>query len=274
MSRISQCYKDLRMNGRTAIIPYITAGDPQLWVTVPVMHALVAAGANILELGIPFSDPMSDGPTIRKACERALNNGVTLAHVLDIVKRFREKNMHTPIVLMGYINPIESMGYDRFAQYAYQSGVDGVLIVDMPLEESDEFLPIMEEYDIDTIFLVAPTTSKKRIAKIARYAKGFIYYISIKGVTGSEISDLTSIEEKLADLRRYTNLPLGVGFGIGNGQSAASVSKFADAVVVGSTLVRCISEYADRVKELPIAVAGLLSEIRHAINIQDISISR
>ncbi|OUR63511.1 tryptophan synthase subunit alpha [Methylophaga sp. 42_25_T18] len=271
MSRISQCFENLKADGQTALIPYVTAGDPEPWVTVPVMHALVEAGADILELGIPFSDPMSDGPVIQKACERALKYEVSLIHVFDMVKKFREKDTDTPVVLMGYANPIEAMGYKMFAQLAQQAGVDGVLTVDLPPEESDEFLSLMDEHGIDTIFLVAPTTSKERMAKIAQYAKGFIYYISIKGVTGSAALDVSSVEAKLADLRSCTDLPVGVGFGIRDGQSAAAVANVADAVVVGSTLVRCIEEHADRPEELPAAVAGLLAEMRHAINARDMA---
>jgi len=271
MSRISQCFANLKKDGQTALIPYITAGDPEPWVTVPVMHALVEAGADILELGIPFSDPMSDGPVIQKACERALKNGVSLTHVLDMVKQFREKDSDTPVVLMGYANPIEAMGYKAFAENAKQAGVDGVLTVDMPPEEADEFLPLMDKNGIDTIFLVAPTTSKERMAKIAQHAKGFIYYISIKGVTGSAKIDVTEVEAKLADLRSNTDLPLGVGFGIRDGKSAAAVSEVADAVVVGSTLVRCIEEHADKPEEIAEAVAGLLAEMRHAINARDMA---
>lgn len=271
MSRISQCFENLKADGQTALIPYVTAGDPEPWVTVPVMHALVEAGANILELGIPFSDPMSDGPVIQKACERALKNDVTLNQVLEMVTKFREKDSETPIVLMGYANPIGAMGYEEFAKNAQQAGVDGVLTVDMPPEETDEFLPLMNAHEIDTIFLVAPTTSKERMAKIAQYAKGFIYYVSIKGVTGSAVLDVASVEEKLADLRSCTDLPLGVGFGIRDGQSAAAVAEVADAVVVGSTLVRCIEEHADRPEDIPAAVAGLLAEMRHAINARDMA---
>lgn len=271
MSRISQCFENLKKDGQTALIPYITAGDPEPWVTVPVMHALVESGADILELGIPFSDPMSDGPVIQKACERALKNDVSLKHVLDMVKQFREKDSDTPVVLMGYANPIEAMGYEAFAENAKQAGVDGVLTVDMPPEETNEFLPLMDKSGIDTIFLVAPTTSKERMAKIAKHAKGFIYYISIKGVTGSAKIDVAEVDAKLADLRSCTDLPLGVGFGIRDGKSAAAVSEVADAVVVGSTLVRCIEEHAEKPEEIAAAVAGLLAEMRHAINARDMA---
>lgn len=271
MSRISQCFEKLQADGQTALIPYITAGDPETWVTVPILHALVESGADIIELGIPFSDPMSDGPVIQKACERALRNEMSLDHVLEIVQQFREKDTDTPIVLMGYANPLEAMGYQDFAIKAQAAGVDGVLTVDMPPEESEEFLAVMDQHHIDTIFLVAPTTSEQRMKLIAQYAKGFIYYVSIRGVTGSAEIEITGVTEKLAQLRQHTPLPLGVGFGIRDGQSAAAVAEIADAVVVGSTLVNCFAEHADNPEVLPSAIAGLLAEMRHAINARDMT---
>jgi tryptophan synthase alpha chain len=271
MSRIKSCFEKLKADGQTALIPYITAGDPEPWVSVPMLHALVEAGADIIELGIPFSDPMSDGPVIQKACERALKNDMSLDHVLDMVKQFREKDTKTPIVLMGYANPLEAMGYQAFAEKAEQVGVDGILTVDMPPEESDEFLSIMDKHEIDTIFLVAPTTSPERMAKIAKVSKGFIYYVSIKGVTGTASLDVSEVSEKLATLRGISDLPLGVGFGIRDGKSAAAVSEVADAVVVGSTLVKCIAEHAGNPEVLPQSVAALLAEMRHAINARDMA---
>ena len=271
MSRIKECFKNLQADGQTALIPYVTAGDPEPWVTVPLLHALVDAGADIIELGVPFSDPMSDGPVIQKACERALKNDVTLDSILDMVKQFREKNNHTPLVLMGYANPLEAMGYEKFAKKAQAVGVDGVLTVDMPPEESDEFLRLMDGHDIDTIFLVAPTTSAERMQKIAQHAKGFIYYVSIKGVTGAAALEINEVTAKLEEIRKYTSLPVGVGFGIRDGRSAAAVAEVADAVVVGSTLVRCIEEHSNRPQELPAAVASILAEMRHAINARDLA---
>lgn len=274
MSRISQCFEKLKADGQTALISYITAGDPEPWVTVPMLHALVDAGADILELGVPFSDPMSDGPVIQKACERALKNNVSIHSVLDMVRQFRERDTTTPIVLMGYANPLEVMGYESFAQKAQEVGVDGVLTVDLPPEESDQFLPLMNKHEIDTIFLVAPTTTQERMAYIAEHAKGFIYYVSIKGVTGSAVLDVTEVENKTQKLKQFTDLPLGVGFGIRDGQSAAAVAKIADAVVVGSTLVRCIGEHTENPENpeaLPAAVAAILAEMRHAINASDMA---
>lgn len=269
MSRISQCFEKLKADGQTALISYITGGDPAPWVTMPMLHALVDAGADILELGVPFSDPISDGPVIQKACERALKNNVSIHNVLDMVRQFRERDTITPIVLMGYANPLEVMGYQQFAEKAQQVGVDGVLTVDLPPEESEQFLSIMDKHKIDTIFLVAPTTTQDRMKYIAEHARGFIYYVSIKGVTGSAVLDVTEVEKKTQQLSQLTQLPLGVGFGIRDGQSAAAVSEIADAVVVGSTLVRCIEEHAENPEALPAAVAVLLAEMRHAINASD-----
>lgn len=271
MSRISHCFEQLKADGQTALIPYITAGDPEPWVTVPMMHALVEAGANLIELGIPFSDPMSDGPVIQKACERALKNEMSLQRVLDMVAQFREKDSETPVILMGYANPLEAMGYTVFADKAQQAGVDGLLTVDMPPEESDDLIAALKGHDVDPIFLVAPTTTEARMQTIASHAQGFIYYVSLKGVTGVAAIDTSQLDEKLSTLRKYTDLPLGVGFGIRDGQSAAAVSKVADGVVVGSTLVNCIAEYESNPENLPAAVAGLLAEMRHAINASDMA---
>ena len=269
MSRISHCFAQLKLDGKTALIPYITAGDPEPWVTVPMLHSFVEAGANLLELGVPFSDPMSDGPAIQKACERALKNDVSIQKVIEMVAQFREKDKITPVILMGYANPLEAMGYEQFAEQAEKAGVDGVLTSDMPPEESDIFLPIMNKHGIDTIFLVAPTTTKARMTSIAKHAKGFIYYVSLKGVTGSASIDASELGEKLNILRQYTDLPVGVGFGIRDGESAALVSEVADGVVVGSTLVNCIAEHEKTPELLPATVSELVAEMRVAIDIKD-----
>ena len=269
MSRIAPRFKALKAEGKTALISYITAGDPAPWVTVPILHSLVDAGADILELGVPFSDPMADGPVIQKACERALKNNITMENVFDMVREFRTKDADTPIVLMGYANPIEAMGYENFAAKAQAAGVDGVLTVDFPPEEAGELLPLLKAHDIDCIFLVAPTTTEARMTMIAEHASGFIYYVSIKGVTGSAAIDVSAVAEKLEILRTKTALPLGVGFGIRDGESAAKVSTVADAVVVGSALVNCIASNTNKIENLAGMVGGILSEMRRAINVQD-----
>lgn len=261
MSRIAQTFQSLKKHGRRALIPYITAGDPEPWVTVPLMHELVATGADILELGVPFSDPMADGPVIQRASERALKNRVRLADVLAMVREFRTKDDKTPVVLMGYLNPVEVMGYERFATEAAGAGVDGVLTVDLPPEEADAFTPALRRHDLDAIFLIAPTSGEERIGRIAGAASGFIYYVSLRGVTGAAHLDVNEVEAKLKSIRRHTRLPLGVGFGINSPEMAATMARIADAVVVGSAIVRRIEENAaspDRVlSEVPAFVASL-----------------
>jgi tryptophan synthase alpha chain len=261
MSRIAQTFQQLRKHGRRALIPYITAGDPEPWVTVPLMHALVKAGADILELGVPFSDPMADGPVIQRASERALRNRVRLTDVLNMVREFRAKDDKTPVVLMGYLNPIEVMGYERFAAEAATAGVDGVLTVDLPPEEAGAFTPALRRHNLDAIFLIAPTSGEERVGRIAEAASGFIYYVSLRGVTGAAHLDVTEVEAKLKAIRRHTRLPLGVGFGVNSPEMAATMARLADAVVVGSAIVRRIEELSgapDRVLgEVPAFVVSL-----------------
>jgi len=237
LSRIAATFKRLRDAKRKALIPFFTAGDPDRGTTVPVMHAMAAAGADVIELGVPFSDPMADGPTIQRASERALAKGTTLAAILDDVRAFRTTDERTAVVLMGYANPIEAMGVERFAERAQASGVDGVLVVDYPPEEAQELLRALEPRGIDMIFLMAPTTTEARMREIASVARGYIYYVSLAGVTGARHLDLKAVEEKLAKLRSVTSLPIGVGFGIRDGETARRVAGFADAVVIGSALV-------------------------------------
>ncbi len=241
MSRIANRFAALKQQNTTALIPYIAAGDPALSVTVPLMHHMVANGANLIELGVPFSDPSADGPTIQQSMERALAQHISLLKVFDMVKEFRQKDADTPVILMGYLNPIEKMGYEKFASAASEAGVDGVLTVDLPPEESDEFVSHMRANDLDCIFLIAPTTIESRIRKIAEYGSGFLYYVSLKGVTGSNILDVDEVEKKLQLIRGITELPLGVGFGIKDKESASAVGKVADAVVVGSAIVKKIA---------------------------------
>jgi len=268
MSRIEQCFQNLKSANKTALIPYITAGDPILSATVPTMHAMVEQGADILEIGVPFSDPMADGPVIQLACERALANGTSLTIILELIKEFREKDESTPVVLMGYLNPVEVMGYEIFAEAASQAGVDGVLLVDMPPEEVVEVAPLFKSRDLDLIFLLAPTTTSERAAKICSHASGYIYYVSLKGVTGSATLDVNSVKEKLESLRSITTLPIGVGFGIKDADTASAVASVADGVVVGSVLVNQIDRLQNTPEKVPAAVSAIIGEMRQAMDSQ------
>ena len=264
MSRIQTVFEQLKLQQRKALIPFITAGDPNPQLTVPLLHALVEAGADILELGVPFSDPMADGPTIQRASERALKHHVGLHHVLDMVAEFRRKNSHTPVVLMGYGNPIEAMGWETFANRCAEVGVDGVLTVDFPPEESHEAFTHLEAHGIDPIFLLAPTTREERVAQVAKLARGYVYYVSLKGVTGAGNLDLSAIEQKLPQLRRHIKLPIGVGFGIRDGATANAVAKLCDGVVVGSRIVQEIEDSNEQ--EMVANVGRLVKELRQAID--------
>ena len=266
MSRITACMSDLKLRHRKALVPFVTAGDPQPDVTVPLLHAMVQAGADMLEIGVPFSDPMADGPVIQAACERALRHHITLHRVLDMVREFRERDDTTPIILMGYLNPVEVWGYADFAQAAAAAGVDGVLTVDMPPEEAAELARAFRENGIDTIFLLAPTSDSGRMRKVGEMASGFLYYVSFKGVTGANRLDVQAVKAKLAELRRHTQLPVGVGFGIRDGASAAQVAQIADAVVVGSVLVNKVAEFADQPAVIPAQVAGIVADLRAAMD--------
>ncbi len=264
MSRITNCFENLRAQQRTALIPYITAGDPNPTLTVPLMQALVAAGADVIELGIPFSDPMADGPVIQRASERALAAGTSLRKVLDMVTTFRQHDQSTPVVLMGYLNPIEIMGYKIFADAAYEAGVDGVLTVDMPPEEMADFGDLLREHEIAPIFLLAPTTTPERIKRISAQASGYLYYVSLKGVTGSAALDVTAVADKVAEIRQHTELPIGVGFGIKDADTAARVAKISDAVIVGSALVRLVeTEPEDKLLE---TIPAFLRQLRQAMD--------
>lgn len=246
MNRIKTCFDTLKKSGKKALIPYLTAGDPNLVTTVGLMHALVANGADLIELGFPFSDPSADGPVIQRAIERSLAKKTTLLGVLDAVRKFRVIDQATPVVLMGYLNPVECMGYQKFADAAVAAGVDGVLLVDMPPEESHDLHAILRKAGLETIYLVAPTSSEKRVVAICAESSGYVYYVSLKGVTGASNLDIDSVASNLARLRKHTDLPLGVGFGIRDAESAASIAKVADAVVVGSALINRIAELQDR----------------------------
>ena len=244
MSTIQQTFKRLSGEGRKALIPFITAGDPAPEMTLPLMQALVAGGADIIELGVPFSDPMADGPTIQRASERALAAGMSTRKVLDVVRAFRATGDTTPVVLMGYANPIEAMGVERFGAAAQEAGVDGVLVVDYPPEESAEFSAAMKGHGIDPIFLLAPTSTEERIAGTAKVASGYVYYVSLKGVTGSAALDVDAVAARLPAIREKTGLPVGVGFGIRDAETAGRIARIADAVVIGSRIIEEIEKSA------------------------------
>lgn len=265
-SRIGARFAEIQGQGRTALVPYITAGDPHPGQTVSLMHALVEGGADVIELGVPFSDPMADGPTIQRACQRALRHGTSLRQVLEMVAEFRNEDPDTPIVLMGYLNPIEAYGVDAFAKMARQVGVDGVLVVDMPVEEGRDVSGCMRSHGLDCVFLLAPTSNEGRVAAIVKLASGYLYYVSLKGVTGSDRIDVEDIVEKLEAIRRHSSLPVAVGFGIRNAETAARVAAVADAVVVGSVLVAEIERGLDDPERLPARLSATLRQMRDALD--------
>jgi tryptophan synthase alpha chain len=264
MSRIAATFAALRQQNRKALIPFITAGDPDLEMTVPLMHALAAAGADVIELGVPFSDPMADGPTIQRSSERALKHGTSLKHVLGFVAEFRKTNAATPVVLMGYANPIEAMGHTSFADAARASGVDGVLVVDYPPEEAGRFSELLAQREVDAIFLLAPTSAESRIEQVARYARGYIYYVSLRGVTGAANLDIDEIARKLPQIRSHIKLPIGVGFGIRDAQTAKAVAQVADAVIIGSRLVQEVE--ASPRERMVDNISVLVKDIRSALD--------
>lgn len=266
MSRLAAYFADLKRQGRKALIPYIVAGDPEPAATLPALHALVAAGADILEVGVPFSDPMADGPTITTGHERALMHHTGMHDVLNVIKAFRSTNTHTPIVLMGYLNPIEIMGYANFAQACAEAGVDGVLTVDLPPEEGEALNAEFAARAIDPIYLIAPTTTMKRAQRILDAARGYVYYVSVKGVTGSAALDVADVKRRLDELRTLSQLPIGVGFGIKDAESAAAVAAHADGVVVGSVLVQKMGDLVGQVSDIPAALSAIIGPMRHAID--------
>lgn len=266
MSRITTVLNALKEQNRQALIPYITAGDPTKEATVPMMHALVEAGCDIIELGVPFSDPMADGPTIQLACERALEHGTSLTDVLAMVSEFRQKDADTAVVLMGYLNPVEAMGYDTFVNRATEAGVDGVLLVDLPPEEASEVEHIFKAKDLDMVYLIAPTTTDARIEKIGQSGSGYVYYVSLKGVTGSKALDVDDVARNLERIRKHVSVPVGVGFGITNGETAAQVAKVADGVIVGSAIVNRIAANADNPAQAQVEVTELMREMRTAMD--------
>ena len=266
MSKIQATFERLRAQGRKALIPFITAGDPDPEQTVPLMHTLVDAGADIIELGVPFSDPMADGPTIQRASERALLKGVSLRQVLEMVANFRADNNDTPVVLMGYANPIEAMGIKDFAATAFGAGVDGVLVVDYPPEESVEFARAMRANALDPIFLLAPTSTAARISLVAELASGYVYYVSLKGVTGSASLDVDAVAARIPEIRSATGVPVGVGFGIRDATTAGSVARIADAVVVGSRIIEEIEQSTQEQEDVCARVHALVAELRRGID--------
>ena len=268
MSRIDATFKQLKATGRKALIPYVTAGYPFADVTPELMHAMVEAGADVIELGVPFSDPSADGPVIQKAGDKALAFGIGTSHVIDMVKEFREKNNSTPVVLMGYANPIERYdlkhGKDSFIRDASAAGIDGVLVVDYPPEECVEFAAKLRSHNMDLIFLLAPTSTDQRMQQVADVASGYVYYVSLKGVTGSGALNTAEVEAMLPRIRQKVSIPVGVGFGIRDAQTAQAIGKVADAVVIGSKILQLIeNESRDKVA----SVAGaFLRDIRQAMD--------
>ncbi|MGB5280598.1 MAG: tryptophan synthase subunit alpha [Arenicellales bacterium] len=266
MSRIEKRFESLCNSGRKGLIPFITAGDPVSDITVPLMHAMVEAGADLIELGIPFSDPMADGPVIQKANQRALSHGTSLHDVLDMVKQFRNKDQATPVLFMGYLNPVEAMGYEEFADAAKQAGVDGLLLVDQPPEEASEFNELLYQRDIDPIYLLAPTSTPQRMEIVSLEARGFVYYVSIRGVTGSAALDYDEIRQSISEIRKHTRLPVGVGFGINSPESAVKIGEHADAVVIGSAIVRMMENYGGEKQIVINAVSDFLRGVRDALD--------
>ena len=264
MSRIQTVFATLKLKHKKALIPYITAGDPHPNHTVNLMHALVKTGADMIELGVPFSDPMADGPVIQRASERALVHKVGLKKVLSMVAEFRQKDHKTPVILMGYANPVEAMGAEKFTQLAKESGVDGVITVDYPPEECKAFISQLQANGMDSIFLLSPTSDSARVDLIVNQASGFLYYVSLKGVTGSANLDIEEVKSRVAEIRLKTDLPIGVGFGVKDSVTAKNVAAFADAVVVGSRMVQAIENSND--DNLVANVSQLMIELRLAID--------
>ena len=265
MNRIQQRLNELSESNKKALISYVVAGDPDQKTTLSVMHELVSSGSDILELGVPFSDPSAEGPVIQRAHERALGNHTSMGQVLAAVSDFRKTNEQTPIVVMGYANPIEWMGYRKFCEAAVEAGVDGILVVDLPPEEASEINSVLTEYGLYNVFLLAPTTTESRIKEICKFASGFLYYVSLKGVTGSGALDVESVEQKVADIRKHTSLPICVGFGIKDADTAAAVSSVADGVVVGSAFVDLLATDDDKTAAQS-AVGMLARSMRTAID--------
>jgi tryptophan synthase alpha chain len=268
MSRIQATFAQLAKNQRQALIPYVTAGFPFADITPDLMHAMVAAGSDVIELGVPFSDPMADGPVIQKAGEKALAFGIGLAQVLAMVKAFRQRDTATPVVLMGYANPVEryelAHGKASFARDAAAAGVDGVLIVDYPPEECEVFASELKKHGLDLIFLLAPTSTDRRIQQVARVASGYVYYVSLKGVTGAGHLDTAAVEEALPRIRKHVKIPVGVGFGIRDAATAKAIGRVADAVVIGTKVIQIVEDQPR--EQVLSAITAFLAEIRAALD--------
>lgn len=266
MSRLAQRFAQLQAENKKALVSYVMAGDPTPSVTVPLLHDMVAAGVDILEVGLPFSDPMADGPVIAVAAERAVAGGTNTLDAIQMVKEFRQKDQDTPVVLMGYLNPVEVIGYEKFVEIANDAGVDGLILVDLPPEEAQDFDAILAKHDMDQVFLLAPTSTDERIAHVVKQARGFIYYVSLKGVTGAATLDTKSAADRIAKIKQVTDLPVGVGFGISDAASAKAMGQVADAVIVGSAFVKpfatlspseASAKAVEKVKELRTALDEL-----------------
>jgi tryptophan synthase alpha chain len=266
VSRLKSTFDRLKAQGKTALIPYLTAGDPSRETAVTLMHTMVKNGADVLEMGVPFSDPMADGPVIQRASERALARHVSLHDCLGWVAEFRKTDNQTPIVLMGYANPIERFGVETFVAQAKSAGVDGTIVVDYPPEECEAFSQLMKSADMDPIFLLAPTSSESRMQDVARLGSGYLYYVSLRGVTGAGNIDTAAVSERVKLIRRFTEMPIGVGFGISDAQSAVSVAQAADAVVIGSAIIKLMEE-AEKLGQAPLEKAGaFMAGIRSALD--------
>ena len=262
MSRISKKFESLKSENKTCLISYVTAGDPSISDSLTIMKTLVNSGTDIIELGVPFSDPMADGPTIQRACERALSQNTSCIDIFELVKDFRKENNQTPVVLMGYLNPIERMGYELFAKLASDSGVDAILVVDLPHEEAKDVITIFKKYNLESIFLIAPNTKVKRIKEISKYASGFLYYVSLKGVTGAATLDVTKTIEQLKSIKESIDLPLAVGFGIKDAETAKILSNAADAIVIGSAIVNIIEKEQNNKSKANDDIMKLMNPIR------------
>jgi tryptophan synthase alpha chain len=266
MNRLAATFNELSQKKRKALIPFVTAGDPTQDFTLQIMHAMVGAGADIIELGVPFSDPMADGPIIQRASERALAHKMSLRKTLAIAAEFRKTNGHTPIVIMGYLNPIEAFGYEKFAEAVKKADIDGVLTVDLPPEEAHDCTQLLKKQGIDPIFLLAPNSSAERIQKMNAVGSGYLYYVSLKGVTGAGHLDADNVERKLQEIRENTQLPIAIGFGVKDAQTAKIIANLGDGVVVGSALISHIEANLHNLTHAKEAIIELLTSIRHEMD--------